>query len=44
VTQFDEDSVLAHRPWPARHILAIRSAAVADIVGGVMPIRPLQMA
>ncbi|MBN9332101.1 FkbM family methyltransferase [Devosia sp.] len=44
VTRFDEDSVLAHRPWPARHILAIRSAAVADIVGGVMPIRPLQMA
>lgn len=42
VTRFDEDSVLAHRPWPARHILAIRSAAVAELVGGIVPIRPLQ--
>ena len=42
VTRFDEDSLLAHRPWPARHILVIRSAAVADLVGGIMPIRPLQ--
>lgn len=42
VTRFDEDSVLAHRPWPARHILAVRSAVVGDLVEDVMPIRPLE--
>ena len=34
VKQFDPDSVLNHRPWPARHILAIRSAAVDALVAG----------
>ncbi|RYG87096.1 MAG: FkbM family methyltransferase [Alphaproteobacteria bacterium] len=34
VGQFDADSVLGHRPWPARHILAIRDAAVAGLIAG----------
>lgn len=44
VTRFDEDGVLSHRPWPARHILAIRDAAVGELVEGVMPIRQLETA
>ncbi|WDR02919.1 FkbM family methyltransferase [Devosia algicola] len=41
VTAFDANSVLAHRPWPARHIIAIRSETVEDLVGGKVMIRPL---
>lgn len=41
VEQFDADAVLSHRPWPARHILVIRSAVVADLLGDRVPIRAL---
>lgn len=41
VAQFDAHAVLAHRPWPARHILAIRSAAVADLLGDRVSIHAL---
>ncbi|WP_112662176.1 FkbM family methyltransferase [Microvirga flavescens] len=30
VTAFDEHSVLDHRPWPARHIIAVSNAAIAN--------------
>ena len=42
VTRFDEDSVLEHRPWPARHVLVIRSAVVAELIENIRPIRPLK--
>lgn len=32
VERFDADAVLAHRPWPARHILVIRSAVVEQLL------------
>ncbi|MET3926566.1 FkbM family methyltransferase [Devosia sp. 2618] len=41
VTRFDADSVLSHRPWPARHIIAIRDAALGSLVAGVIDVRPL---
>lgn len=33
VTAFDPSSVLDHRPWPARHIIAIHETAMAECVG-----------
>ena len=41
VREFDADAVLAHRPWPARHILAIRSAVVGSLVAGRIAVRAL---
>lgn len=41
VREFDADAVLAHRPWPARHILAIRSAVVESLVAGQIVVRAL---
>lgn len=41
VTRFDADSVLAHRPWPARHIIAIRGPALDDLVMGAVGVRQL---
>jgi hypothetical protein len=36
VTAFDEASVLDHRPWPARHIIAIHQNAIdAGVVAGL---------
>ncbi|MBF9233906.1 FkbM family methyltransferase [Microvirga alba] len=29
VSSFDERSVLSHRPWPARHIIAVHQSAIA---------------
>ncbi|ODT82098.1 MAG: hypothetical protein ABS76_09765 [Pelagibacterium sp. SCN 64-44] len=43
VTRFDADSVLAHRPWPARHIIAIRDAALDALVAERVAVRPLVM-
>lgn len=42
VTEFDENAVLQHRPWPARHIIAIRAGAVEDLAAGRLSIRPAQ--
>lgn len=41
VTSFDEAAVLQHRPWPARHIIAIRRGALRDLVGKKIQVRPL---
>ncbi len=41
VTEFDENSVLAHRPWPARHIIGIRREAVSELVAGKVTLRSL---
>lgn len=41
VTQFDADSVLAHRPWPARHIIAIRNGAMERLVAERLTVRRL---
>lgn len=30
VERFDEEAVLSHMPWPARHIIAVRAGAVSD--------------
>ena len=40
VTRFDPDSVLNHRPWPARHILAIRSETIDALLAGQVDIFP----
>ncbi|MDB5586645.1 MAG: methyltransferase FkbM family [Devosia sp.] len=42
VTAFDASSVLDHRPWPARHIIAVRSGAIDEGVVSGLNIRPLQ--
>lgn len=44
VTQFDADAVLYHRPWPARHIIAIRGAALDSLVEGRIALQPLDAA
>lgn len=41
VTRFDADTVLAHRPWPARHIIAIRAGALDSLIAGKIAVRPL---
>ncbi|NIX77128.1 FkbM family methyltransferase [Microvirga terricola] len=42
IKSFDERSVLYHRPWPARHIIAIHSSAIAAcITSGVEICCPL---
>jgi FkbM family methyltransferase len=41
VTAFDPASVLDHRPWPARHILAVHQRAIDAYVGPILPIRAL---
>lgn len=40
VTAFDAPAVLDHRPWPARHIIGLRAAALPGLAAG-LPIRPL---
>ena len=42
VARFDADSVLNHRPWPARHILAIGDAVVDQLIAGRVDIVPAQ--
>ncbi|MDB5527030.1 MAG: methyltransferase FkbM family [Devosia sp.] len=42
VTAFDASSVLDHRPWPARHIIALRSVAIDEGLVAGLNIRPLQ--
>lgn len=42
VTAFDPSSVLDHRPWPARHIIALRSGAIDEGMISGLHIRPLQ--
>ncbi|WP_173087977.1 FkbM family methyltransferase [Devosia sp. 1635] len=39
VTQFDAAAVLDHRPWPARHIIAIHNAALARGLIGDLAVR-----
>jgi len=33
VAAFDADSVLEHRPWPARHIIAIQKSIINRLIG-----------
>ncbi|MCO6049121.1 FkbM family methyltransferase [Mesorhizobium sp. RP14(2022)] len=40
IVAFDEASVLNHRPWPARHIIAIREGAMEDILARGVAIQP----
>jgi FkbM family methyltransferase len=40
VTSFDEDAVLGHRPWPARHIIGIHARAIAAGIIAGFDIRP----
>jgi FkbM family methyltransferase len=42
VTSFDASSVLDHRPWPARHIIALRSGAIDEGMIAGLHIHPLQ--
>ncbi|WEX75007.1 FkbM family methyltransferase [Sinorhizobium numidicum] len=39
VTAFDADSVLAHRPWPARNIIAIHQSAMESRLDMWLPVR-----
>lgn len=41
VTAFDADSVLEHRPWPTRNIIAVHRSAMATHLGLTMPVREL---
>jgi len=41
VTSFDHDAVLAHRPWPARHIIGIRDQVLPELLDGKVTIRPI---
>ncbi len=41
VLAFDEHSVLDHRPWPARHIIAVSPGAIASGLLAGLPIYPL---
>ena len=36
ISKFDADSVLNHRPWPARHIIAIRNSALQAYSAGMI--------
>jgi hypothetical protein len=38
VVAFDADSVLNHRPWPARHIIGIRTGALEGVLGSAVTI------
>jgi FkbM family methyltransferase len=38
VVAFDADSVLNHRPWPARHIIGIRTGALEGVLGTAVTI------
>lgn len=40
VAAFDADSVLNHRPWPARSIIAIHTSAVAGVLVRGISVRP----
>ena len=41
VTRFDASSVLDHRPWPARHIIALRGGAIDGGLIEGLPLHPL---
>lgn len=41
VVAFDEASVLDHRPWPARHIIAIHETAIANGIVSSLTLRKL---
>lgn len=41
VTSFDESSILEHRPWPARHIIAVYQAAMDACIGTTISLRKL---
>jgi hypothetical protein len=41
VTAFDADSVLEHRPRPARNIIAVHRSAMETHLGLTMPVRKL---
>ncbi|MDB5562682.1 MAG: FkbM family methyltransferase [Hyphomicrobiales bacterium] len=41
VTAFDQQAVLDHRPWPARHIIGIRGGAIEDGIVAALAIRQL---
>lgn len=41
VTAFDEAAVLDHRPWPARHIIAVHRAAIDRGILASIPIKQL---
>lgn len=40
VTEFDEASVLNHRPWPARHLIVIRAEALPGLLAGLITVQP----
>ena len=42
VTAFDASSVLDHRPWPARHIIALRRGAIDEGLVSGLHIHPLE--
>lgn len=41
VRAFDAGSVLDHRPWPARHIIAIHQKAMDAYIAAMLPVRTL---
>lgn len=42
ITSFDPGSVLDHRPWPARNIIAIHEKAIASVIGKGMTLRRIR--
>jgi FkbM family methyltransferase len=40
ISSIDDEGLIVNRPWPARNVLAIRSAAIAAILDGRVGIEP----
>jgi FkbM family methyltransferase len=40
IASLDDEGLIANRPWPARHVLAIRAKAIAAILDGRLAIQP----
>jgi len=40
ISSIDDEGLIANRPWPARHVIAIRAKAIAALLGGRVTIEP----
>ena len=39
ISSIDDDGLITNRPWPARHVLAIRAKAITAILNGRVTIK-----
>jgi len=40
ISSIDDEGLIVNRPWPARHVLAIRAKAIASILDGRVTVEP----